>query len=190
MRDYWPEKQLASKTIAILDDFIMDIFLRIAREASDLANLSKRKTLMVRDIEAAVRLVLVGGLTVHALAAIKYVYVFMPLWIWKTLVILGSFIGTIVFLKNPQYRHENDSYIQFKSMLISLSLHLILLMFEFLLCDRLSNNGKQNLWILVFIPLIVSSIISVFFCIWAIKQQNDRSFELELFLFCKLSNSY
>ncbi|XP_070490507.1 transmembrane protein 185B [Chironomus tepperi] len=113
---------------------------------------------------------------------IKYVYVFMPLWIWKTLVILGSFIGTIVFLKNPQYRHENDSYIQFKSMLISLSLHLILLMFEFLLCDRLSNNGKQNLWILVFIPLIVSSIISVFFCIWAIKQQNDRSFELELFL--------
>lgn len=67
-------------------------------------------------------------------------------------------------------------------MLISLSLHLILLMFEFLLCDRLSN-GKQNLWILVFIPLIVSSIISVFFCIWAIKQQNDqRSFELELFL--------
>lgn len=105
----------------------------------------------------------------------------MPLWIWKALVILGSFIGTVVFLKNPQYRHENDSYIQFKSMLISLSLHLILLMFEFLLCDRLSN-GKQNLWILIFIPLIVSSIISVFFCIWAIKQQNDRSFELELFL--------
>jgi hypothetical protein len=28
----------------------------------------------------------------------------------------------------------------------------------------------------------VSSIVSVFFCIWAIKQQNDRSFELELFL--------
>lgn len=111
---------------------------------------------------------------------IKYVYIFMPLWIWKFLVILGSFVGTLVFLKNPQYRHENDSYIQFKSMLISLSLHLILLMFEFLLCDQLTNN--ENLWTLVFIPLIVSSIISVFFCIWAIKQQNDRSFELELFL--------
>lgn len=90
-----------------------------------------------------------------------------------------SFIGTVVFLKNPQYRHENDSYIQFKSMLISLSLHLILLMFEFLLCDRLTNG--KHLWILVFIPLIVSSIISVFFCIYAIKQ-NDRSFEIELFL--------
>ena len=93
--------------------------------------------------------------------------------------LIFSFIGTITFLKNPQYRHENDSYIQFKSMLISLSLHLILLMFEFLLCDRLTNG--KHLWILVFVPLIVSSIVSVFFCIWAIKQ-NDRSFEIELFL--------
>lgn len=136
----------------------------------------------------------------------QWVVVFTPLWIWKGklicfvswiftlhfldvslfliisgLVIVGSFFGSIVFLKNPQYRLENDSYIQFKSMLISLSLHLILLMFEFLLVDRLSNENK-HLWILVFIPLIVSSIVSVFFCIWAIKQQNERSFELELFL--------
>lgn len=95
--------------------------------------------------------------------------------------IIGSFVGSVVFLKNPQYRLENDSYIQFKSMLISLSLHLILLMFEFLVVDRLSNDNR-HLWILVFIPLIVSSIVSVFFCIWAIKQQNERSFELELFL--------
>lgn len=64
-------------------------------------------------------------------------------------------------------------------MLISLSIHLILFMFEFLLCDRLTSG--KHLWILVFIPLIVSSIVSVFFCIWAIKQQ-ERSFELELFL--------
>lgn len=33
----------------------------------------------------------------------------------------------------------------------------------------------------MFVPLIVSSIVSVFFCIWAIKQ-NDRNFEIELFL--------
>lgn len=131
----------------------------------------------------------------------QWVVIFLPLWIWKSkisdvffmnislilffsilgLVIVGSFIGSVVFLKNPQYRLENDSYIQFKSMLISLSLHLILLMFEFLIVDRLSNENK-HLWILVFIPLIVSSIVSVFFCIWAIKQQNERSFELELFL--------
>ena len=67
MRMIRPDMQLASKTIAILDDFIMDIFLRIAREASDLANMSKRKTLMVRDIEAAIRLILVGDLIEYAL---------------------------------------------------------------------------------------------------------------------------
>ncbi|KAL7025656.1 hypothetical protein ACKWTF_013583 [Chironomus riparius] len=67
LRKYWPEKQLASKTIAILDDFIMDIFLRIARQASDLVSLSKRKTLLVRDIEASIRLILVGGLLQHAI---------------------------------------------------------------------------------------------------------------------------
>lgn len=90
-----------------------------------------------------------------------------------------SCIGTITFLKNPSYRHENESYIQFKSMLISLSLHFMLLIFELLACDNLQNG--RHLWILVFVPLIVSSIVSVFFCIWAIKQ-NDRSFEIELFL--------
>lgn len=86
-----------------------------------------------------------------------------------------------MFMNNPQYRIDNDSYIQFKSMLISLSLHLILLMFEFLVVDKLTNKTR-HLWIIIFVPLIVSSIMSVFFCIWAIKQQNERSFELELFL--------
>lgn len=63
-------------------------------------------------------------------------------------------------------------------MLISLSLHLILLMFELLACDRLTSG--RHLWVLVFIPLIFGSISSVGACIWSVK--HDRSFELELFL--------
>lgn len=63
-------------------------------------------------------------------------------------------------------------------MLISLSLHLILLMFELLACDRLSSG--RHLWVLVFIPLIFGSIASVGASVWAVK--HDRSFELELFL--------
>ncbi|CAH2007497.1 unnamed protein product [Acanthoscelides obtectus] len=62
-------------------------------------------------------------------------------------------------------------------MLISLALHLILLMFELLVCDNLES--KRHLWILVFIPLIFISIVSIAICIWAVK--HDRSFELELF---------
>ena len=73
---------------------------------------------------------------------------------------------------------EADSYTQFKAMLISLSLHLILLMFELLACDQLTS--KRHLWVLVFIPLIFGSVASVGACIWAVK--HDRTFELELFL--------
>lgn len=76
------------------------------------------------------------------------------------------------------FRLEGDSYTQFKAMLISLSLHLILLMFELLACDRLTS--RRHLWVLVFIPLIFGSVASVGACVWAVK--HDRSFELELFL--------
>ncbi|XP_075219363.1 transmembrane protein 185B isoform X2 [Lycorma delicatula] len=72
---------------------------------------------------------------------------------------------------------EGEAYVHYKAMLISLALHLILLMFELLVCDKLQSG--RNLWILVFIPLIFISIVSIAVCIWAVK--HDRSFELELF---------
>lgn len=75
-------------------------------------------------------------------------------------------------------RLEGDSYSHFKAMLISLSLHLILLMFELLACDRLTSG--RHLWVLVFVPLIFGSVASVGACVWSVK--HDRSFELELFL--------
>lgn len=73
---------------------------------------------------------------------------------------------------------EGDSYAHYKAMLISFSLHLILLMFELLACDRLSSG--RNLWVLVFVPLIFGSVASVGACVWSVK--HDRSFELELFM--------
>lgn len=73
-------------------------------------------------------------------------------------------------------RLEGEAYIHYKSMLISLALHLILLMFELLVCDKLESG--RHLWILVFIPLIFISIVSIAVCIWAVK--HDRSFEVVL----------
>lgn len=72
------------------------------------------------------------------------------------------------------FRLEGEAYIHYKSMLISLALHLILLMFELLVCDKLES--ERHLWILVFIPLIFISIVSIAVCIWAVK--HDRSFEV------------
>lgn len=64
-------------------------------------------------------------------------------------------------------------------MLISVVLQVLLLMFEVLVCDKLENN--RHWWILVFVPLIFISIISVVVCIWAAK--HDRSFEVKYGLF-------
>lgn len=67
-------------------------------------------------------------------------------------------------------------------MLISVVLQVLLLMFEILVCDKLENN--RHWWILVFVPLIFISIISVVVCIWAAK--HDRSFEVIYNLFLHL----
>ena len=108
---------------------------------------------------------------------ISYWFVFTPLWLWKCLVIAGAVIGTVVWVRNPDYRQSDSSYIHFKSMLISLSLQLLLLMFELLVCDKLESG--RHFWILAFIPLIFISLLSIAVCIWALK--NDRAFEMELF---------
>lgn len=76
------------------------------------------------------------------------------------------------------FRLEGDSYVHYKAMLISFSLHLILLMFELLACDKLTSD--RPMWVIVFIPIIFGSVASVGACVWSVK--HDRSFELELFM--------
>lgn len=107
----------------------------------------------------------------------SYWCVFTPIWVWKVLVISGATVGSYVWWRYPHFRLEGEAYVHYKSMLITLALHLILLMFELLVCDKLETG--RHLWTLVFIPLIFISIISIAVCIWAVK--HDRSFELELF---------
>lgn len=107
----------------------------------------------------------------------SYWTVFLPLWIWKGLVVSGGIIGTIVWARNPDYRLSESSYISFKSMLISLSLQLLLLMFELLVCDKMESG--RHLWTLAFIPLLFVSLLSVAITVWSLK--NERAFELELF---------
>lgn len=102
---------------------------------------------------------------------------FLPLWIWKALVITGAFVGVLVWACNPEYRLSESSYTHFKSMLISLSLQLLLLMFELLVCDKLESD--RHVWTLAFIPLVFISLLSIAVSVWALK--NDRDFELELF---------
>ena len=89
----------------------------------------------------------------------------------------GAIVGSIVWWRRPQNHLNAEEYIQYKAMLISLATHLLLLMFELLVADQLESD--RHYWILVFVPLVFVSLISIPICIWSVR--HDRSFELELF---------
>ncbi|ELK17880.1 Histone H2B type 1-B [Pteropus alecto] len=51
-----------------MDSFVKDMFQRIAEEASRLARKTRRATMTSRDIQTAVRLLLLGELGKHAVS--------------------------------------------------------------------------------------------------------------------------
>lgn len=103
--------------------------------------------------------------------------VFLPLWIWKSIAMLGALVGLFIWIKKPEYRVSNSSYVHFKSMLISVALQILLLMFEILACDKLET--RRHTWTLVFVPLLFISLLSISVCTWSVK--NGRGIELEFF---------
>ncbi|XP_066089278.1 transmembrane protein 185B isoform X2 [Saccopteryx bilineata] len=102
--------------------------------------------------------------------------VFSPIWLWKLLVIVGALVGAGVWARNPRYRMEGETCVEFKAMLIAVGIHLLLLMFEVLVCDRVERGA--HFWLLVFMPLFFVSPVSVAACVWGFR--HDRSLELEI----------
>lgn len=60
-------------------------------------------------------------------------------------------------------------------MLIAVGLHVLLLMFEVLVCDRVARGNY--FWLLVFMPLFFVSPVSVAACVWGFR--HDRSLEVK-----------
>ncbi|KAK3579128.1 hypothetical protein CHS0354_022148 [Potamilus streckersoni] len=60
-----PDTGISSKAMSIMNSFV-NIFKRIAAEASRLAHYNKRSTITSREIQTSVRLTLPGELTKHA----------------------------------------------------------------------------------------------------------------------------
>uniref|UniRef100_A0A671EE67 Transmembrane protein 185B n=1 Tax=Rhinolophus ferrumequinum TaxID=59479 RepID=A0A671EE67_RHIFE len=106
----------------------------------------------------------------------SYWAVFAPVWLWKLLVIAGASVGAGVWARNPRYRTEGEACVEFKAMLIAVGIHLLLLMFEVLVCDRVERG--IHFWLLVFMPLFFVSPVSVAACVWGFR--HDRSLELEI----------
>lgn len=68
LRQIHPEMGISSKAMAVMHAFVADLYERIAEEASRLTLVGKRSTLTAREIQTAVRLVLPGELSKHAVS--------------------------------------------------------------------------------------------------------------------------
>lgn len=79
-------------------------------------------------------------------------------------------------------RTEGETCVEFKAMLIAVGLHVLLLMFEVLVCDRVARGNY--FWLLVFMPLFFVSPVSVAACVWGFR--HDRSLEARMGTFTSL----
>ncbi|XP_058931801.1 histone H2B type 1-A [Kogia breviceps] len=68
LKQVHPDTGISSKAMSIMNSFVVDIFERVASEASTLAHYDKRSTITSREIQTAVRLLLPGELAKHAVS--------------------------------------------------------------------------------------------------------------------------
>ena len=68
LKQVHPDTGISKKSMSIMNSFINDVFEKIATEASKLARYNKKTTLSSREIQTAVRLLLPGELSKHAVS--------------------------------------------------------------------------------------------------------------------------
>ena len=68
LKQVHPNTGISKRGMSVLNSFINDIFEKIAFEASRLSTYHKRSTLSSREIQTAVRLLLPGELSKHAVS--------------------------------------------------------------------------------------------------------------------------
>merc|ERR1712065_5678 len=68
LKQVHPDTGVSQRAMSIMNSFINDTFERIASEAGRLARINKRGTLSSREIQTAVRLILPGELSKHAVS--------------------------------------------------------------------------------------------------------------------------
>lgn len=68
LKQVHPDTGISKNAMAILNDFLFDIFKRIANEAEFLTTMVKKRTLSSLEVQSAVRLILPGELAKHAVS--------------------------------------------------------------------------------------------------------------------------
>ena len=68
LKQVHPEVGISKRAMAVMNSFTQDIFDRLATEALKLSRYAGRQTLSSREIQTAVRLLLPGELSKHAVS--------------------------------------------------------------------------------------------------------------------------
>ena len=68
LKQVHPDTGISSKAMSIMNSFINDIFDKIANETTNLARYNKKPTVTSREIQTAVRLILPGEPSKHAVS--------------------------------------------------------------------------------------------------------------------------
>ena len=68
LKQVHPDVGISNKAMAVMNDLVVDLYVRVEREAVHLAEINNRATLNSREIQTAVRLVLPGELAKHAVS--------------------------------------------------------------------------------------------------------------------------
>ncbi|VDO58462.1 unnamed protein product [Schistosoma margrebowiei] len=120
---------------------------------------------------------------------IPYWTIFLPLWLWKTIVFVGWLVGLIVWCKHWRI-HVDDSehstflvrddpalpYIQ--AMSVSAFFHFLITCSEVLLCIHLSIESSNLTYLTILSPLLVVGVLDSF--VFIQRSRHVCSFTLEL----------
>merc|ERR1711907_180488 len=68
LKNIHPEVGMSKKAMAVMNSFVMDLFERLALESSKLVRYHGKQTMTSNDVQSAVKLVLPGDLSEHAVA--------------------------------------------------------------------------------------------------------------------------
>ncbi len=68
LKQVHPDTGISSKSMSIMNSFVNDVFERVAGEASKVSSYNKKATITSREIQTAIRLLLPGELSKHAVS--------------------------------------------------------------------------------------------------------------------------
>ena len=68
LKQVHPSTSITNKSMIVLNNFVIDIFEKIATEGAQLSKVNKKNTMTSREIQTAIRLLLPGELAKHAVS--------------------------------------------------------------------------------------------------------------------------